>query len=110
MSGWPEKPYVIAAILAWLSEQAPVIFAATLAFFMAALRIIYGGGSRRRALLEGAICGGLTITMISGMDYFGLPLAMAGFVGGWIGFLGVEKVRDLAERFVGYKLPRRNGD
>ena len=44
MSGWPEKPYVIAVILAWLSEQAPVIFAAFLAFSMAVLRVIYGGG------------------------------------------------------------------
>lgn len=110
MSGWPEKPYVIAVILAWLSEQAPVIFAAFLAFSMAVLRVIYGGGNRRRALLEGALCGGLTITMILGMDYFGLPLAMAGFVGGWIGFIGVEKVRDMAERFVGYKFPRSNDD
>ena len=88
----PDKPDTWAALLAWLSQHAP---------------IIYGGGTRRQALLEGALCGGLALTIISGFEFFGVPQSMATFIGGWIGFLGVEKIRDLADRYAGIKLPRR---
>lgn len=27
------------------------------------------------------------------------------FVGGWVGFLGVEKIRVLADRYANFKLP-----
>ncbi|MBW6267955.1 phage holin family protein, partial [Pseudomonas aeruginosa] len=40
-------------------------------------------------------------------EFFGVPQSMATFIGGWIGFLGVEKIRDLADRYAGIKLPRR---
>jgi hypothetical protein len=44
---------------------------------MAVLRITYGGGTRRQMLVEGAIFGGLTLTIISGLDFFGLPQSMS---------------------------------
>ena len=75
---------------------------------MAVLRITYGGGTRRQMLVEGAICGGVTLTIISGFEFFGLPQSMAAFVGGWVGLLGVEKVRAIADRVTNFKLPGRN--
>ncbi len=48
---------------------------AGLSFAMAVLRITYGGGSRRQMLVEGVLCGGLTLTIISGLEFFGLPRA-----------------------------------
>ena len=96
-----------AALLAWLSQHAPIIYASLLSWAMAMARIIYGGGTRRQALLEGALCGGLALTIISGFEFFGVPQSMATFIGGWIGFLGVEKIRDLADRYAGIRLPRR---
>lgn len=77
---------------------------------MAVLRITYGGGTRRQMLVEGAICGGLTLTMISGFEFFGLPQSMAAFVGGWVGLLGVDKVRSIADRVTDFKLPARKTD
>lgn len=104
----PDKnPDNWALVFAWLSQHSPVLYAALLSAGMAALRIIYGGGTRRQMLVEGAICGGLTLTIISGLEFFGLPQTLSTFVGGWVGFLGVEKIRALADRFTDFKLPPR---
>ncbi|HHX0995468.1 TPA: phage holin, lambda family [Pseudomonas aeruginosa] len=105
MSNMPDKPETWALVLAWLSQHAPVLYATGLSFVMAAIRIIYGGGTRRQAILEGAICGCLTVTLISGLEFFGLPQSLSTFVGGWVGFLGVEKIRALADRYANFKLP-----
>jgi len=35
---------------------------------------------------------------------------MSTFVGGWVGFLGVEKVRNIADRVTDFKLPARKAD
>ena len=110
MSNMPDKPDTWAIALAWLSQHLPIIYAALLSCAMAILRITYGGGTRRQMLVEGAICGGLTLTIISGLDFFGLPQSMATFAGGWVGFLGVEKIRSIADRVTDFKLPGRKVD
>ncbi|WP_425318302.1 phage holin, lambda family [Pseudomonas nitroreducens] len=109
MANMPDKPETWAFVSAWLVQHAPVLYAAGLSFVMAAVRIIYGGGTRRQALLEGALCGGLTLTLISALEFFGLPQSLSTFVGGWVGFLGVEKIRALADRYADFRLPRREG-
>jgi len=48
--------------------------------------------------------------MLSGLSLFGLPQAAAAFVGGMIGLLGVDKIRNLAERFADANLSQRDGD
>ena len=108
MPHMPDKPDTWAIALAWLSQHAPILYPAGLSFAMAALRITYGGGSRRQILVEGAICGGLTLTIISGFECFGVPQSMAELGGGWVGLLGVEKVRAIADRVTDFKLPRRS--
>lgn len=103
----PDKPDNWVLILAWLSQHSPAIYAAFLSFVMAALRIIYGGGTRRQALLEATICTLLTISLIAVLEYFGLPSNLATPAGIWIGFLGVKKIAAIADRFADFKLPRR---
>ena len=105
----PEKtPEFWVIALAWVSQHSPTIYAATLSFVMAALRIIYGGGTRRQAMLEATICMLLTTSLIAVLEYFGLPSSLATPAGIWIGFLGVKKIADLADRFADFKLPRRS--
>lgn len=110
MTNMPDKPDTWAIALAWLSQHSPLLYAAGLSCAMAVLRITYGGGTRRQMLVEGAICGGLTLTMISGFEFFGLPQSMAAFVGGWVGLLGVDKVRAIADRVTDFKLPARKAE
>jgi hypothetical protein len=58
------------------------------------MRIAYGGGGWKKMLLR-AICGALTLTAVSALDYFNLPgLSIA--IGGALGFVGVEQVKVMA--------------
>ena len=64
MPNMPDKPDTWAVALAWLSQHAPILYAAGLSCVMAVLRITYGGGTGRQMLIEGAICGGLSLTIV----------------------------------------------
>lgn len=105
----PEKtPEFWVLALAWLGQHAPTLYAAGLSALMAGVRIIYGGGTRRQAVLEAAICTLITIGLIPVLEYFGLPQNFATAAGVFIGFLGVKKLADLADRFADFKLPRKS--
>ncbi|MGS3448550.1 phage holin, lambda family [Klebsiella electrica] len=62
---------------------------------MAALRIAYGGGGWKRIVLEGLLCGALTLTVASGLEYLSIPKNLSVGIGGGIGFIGVEQFRKL---------------
>lgn len=64
-----------------------------LSIVMAALRIAYTGGGWRRVLLEAPLCGAMTLTASSALDYFALPQTLSVAVGGAIGFIGVDQIR-----------------
>lgn len=87
-------------IYAWLNQSAPALYATGLSFGMAVLRILYAGETHRRMLVDGMICSGMTLTLIGALEFFQLPQNMAVFFGGCIGFLGVEKIRLLVNRYV----------
>lgn len=110
MPNMPDKPDTWVIALAWLSQHSPTIYAAAASAAMAALRIIYGGGTRRQALLEATICMLLTTSLIAVLEYFGLPSSLATPAGIWVGFLGVKKIADIADRVADFKLPKRNAD
>jgi len=99
MPNMPEKsPDLWAAVLAWLHSVAPSLYALALSVTVAVVRVIYGGGSGRQMILEGVMCGLATLTLVPLLEYLGLPQSMATFAGGLVGFIGVEKLRDLAVR------------
>ncbi|MGV8407467.1 phage holin, lambda family [Pseudomonas aeruginosa] len=103
----PEKPETWAIALAWLSQHAPVLYAGGLSFMVALTRVIYGGGTRRQALLEATLCTLITLGLIPVLEWFGLPPNMATAAGVFTGFLGVKKLAEIADRFADWKLPRR---
>lgn len=95
----PDRPETWAAALAWLQTVAPSLYAFGLSITIAVLRVVYGGGTRRQMILEGALCGLATLTLVPLIEYFGLPQSMATFIGGCCGFIGTEKLRELAIRW-----------
>jgi lambda family phage holin len=100
MRAMPEKdPNTWAVALAWLHAIAPSLYAFGLSVTVAVLRVVYGGGTSRQMILEGALCGLATLTLVPLIEYFGLPQSMATFIGGCCGFIGTEKLRDLAIRW-----------
>ena len=110
MSHMPDKPDTWLIVIAWLSQHTPALYAAVLAVSISALRIIYGGGTKKAAFLESLLCGCITLAMLSGFESLGIPQSAAGIVGGMIGLLGVDKIRAYADRFAGFKLPGRKPD
>lgn len=103
----PERPETWAALLAWLSAHYPQLYAAGLSFVVALTRVIYGGGTRRQALLEATLCTLITLGLIPVLEWFGLPQNMATAAGVFTGFLGVKKIAEFADRIADWKFPRR---
>ncbi|KAA9000640.1 phage holin, lambda family [Affinibrenneria salicis] len=69
-----------------------------LAVIMAILRVAYTGGGWQRMVLEGALCGAMTLTAVSTLEYYSLPRTLTLALGGMIGFIGVEQIRSVILR------------
>jgi lambda family phage holin len=99
MKHMPERPDTWAWLAAWLEHHWPSFYAGLLALVIAALRVIYGGGTVRRMLIEAPLCGALAVTVSHGLSLLGIPVSTAPFFGGVIGLLGVEGTRAMAKKF-----------
>ncbi len=44
---------------------------------------------------EGRLCGALSLCVTSALDVVGLPVSISPFVGGIVGFVGVDKLREI---------------
>lgn len=84
----------------WYKGDSPT-GAVLMAVFMVVLRIAYMGGGWKRMLLEGLLCGALTLTFASALEYLNWPKSLSVAIGGGIGFIGVDTFRALALRFAG---------
>ena len=107
MKNMPEKdPNLWAALLAWVGTVVPHLYAPALSVAVAVLRVIYGGGGSRQMVLEGLLCGLATLSLVPLLQWLGLPSNMATFAGGMVGFVGVEKLREYADRIIGKKIDK----
>jgi len=88
---WPD---IYELLQSWWRGDTPV-GAVLLAVVMAGLRIAYSGGGWKKMLLEGLLCGALTLTAASGLEYLSIPKTLSIGIGGGIGFIGVEQFRKL---------------
>lgn len=77
MASMPDKPETWALVLAWLSQHSSVLYAGALSFLVALIQVIYGGETRRQALLEAALCTLITLGRIPVLEWFGLLQNMA---------------------------------
>ena len=90
----PTDPTLWTVLAAWLHDNGSVLYGAGLAVLVAWLRITWQGGSGRRRLIESLLCGAISLAVSNGMEFFfGVPRDCAGFVGGAIGFVGVDVLR-----------------
>ena len=93
----------IARIYEWLSSLPAPVQAFIAAAVITPLRVMY---FRRefnwwRLCLEGVLCGSLAWGFFGGFKYFGLSSDAAVFVGAVIGFIGVEKSREILFSMLG---------
>ena len=101
-----KDPGLWGMILAWLYQNLPTIYSFCLAFTIAAIRVLYGGGTRRTMILEGALCGALSLSLVSGLELFGIPTDAAAFIGGMVGFIGVKQLQIVALRILNKRIPK----
>lgn len=99
-SGWPDLQELVSS---WWRGETP-LGAILLAMFMAVLRIAYTGGGWRRMILEGLLCGALTLTVASGLGYLDWPRTATIAIGGSVGFIGVDTLRAFVLRFIGNRI------
>ncbi len=89
-----------ADVLKGLQHAWPQISGATLAATVCYGRLIYDGVDRKNKWIEGVLCGALSLAISSSLDVVGLPISLSPFVGGLVGFIGVEKLREIAMRVI----------
>lgn len=97
MNPMPNKdPTLWAALLAWLMDNWPAVYGALLALAIAFLRITYAGGRGRRRLIESLLCGLITLAAATGTHLLGIPQEATPLLGGMVGLLGIDIIRDRA--------------
>lgn len=92
---------ILTSIALWLDQHTTfgaVIFSA----WIAVLRMVYDGRHDAwKMMLEAVLCGSLTLALTSAMSVFGMEPGSASFIGGVVGFIGVDKVRSNLDRWLG---------
>lgn len=88
----------------WWRGDTP-LGAVVMSIIMAGLRIAYfgGGGGWKRKTLEILLCGALTLTFASALEYVGWPKSLSVAIGGGVGLIGVDAIRGAAMRVIGNK-------
>lgn len=103
---WPD---FLELLHSWWRGDTP-LGAVLLSVIMAGLRIAYGGGGWKKMLLEGHLCGALTLTVASGLEYLSIPKNLSVGIGGGIGFIGVEQFRKLIINIINIRFGGGNAD
>lgn len=85
-------PVVLAGLKAVWPQMLGALFAALIAWG----RLIHDGETRKNKWLEGMLCGAFSLCITSALDIIGLPVSISPFIGGVIGFIGVDKLREIA--------------
>src|SRR6218665_2758404 len=104
MSQMPDRLETWAWLLAWAEQKHPLIYAAVLSAMLATARFLYSGGSLKRAIGEGCICGLITLAISNGLALFGIAPQFAPFFGGVVGLLGADFIRERLKRIANRKV------
>ncbi|MDC9614905.1 phage holin, lambda family [Xenorhabdus khoisanae] len=99
-----ENPDLWPGLVDGLKNSWPQISGAILAAGICYGRLIYDGVERKNKWIEGVLCGALSWGISSGLELFGISGSAAPFVGGLVGFIGVEKIREFAIRAINKRL------
>ncbi|MFA9209183.1 MAG: phage holin, lambda family [Yersinia sp. (in: enterobacteria)] len=91
-------------ILNGVKASWPQISGAGLAALICYGRLIYDGTDRKNKWIEGVLCGALSLCISSALDVVGIPISASPFIGGMVGFIGVEKLRGIAIRAISRKV------
>lgn len=97
-----KDPALLAVIWSALTGMSPAVKGAAMAVVIAYLRVMYDGKEthRVRIMLESLLCGALSLCATSVIAWLQLPGDLAIAVGGSVGFIGVNAMRERILRFI----------
>ncbi|SDC30609.1 phage holin, lambda family [Acinetobacter boissieri] len=87
----------------WWHGDVP-IGGVVMAIIMATLRMSYSGETWKATIVEALLCGALTLTAVSAMNYLGISKDVTVAIGGFIGFLGANKIKVIVNKLLSKKL------
>jgi lambda family phage holin len=99
-----KQPDIWADLLNGLKHAWPQIFGSLLAVLICYGRLLYDGVERKNRWVEPLLCGALAWGISSAIELFGIPAGVSPALGGAVGFIGVEKIRELALRAINKRL------
>lgn len=82
-----------------------ILFSLFISIFIGVLRTIYSGGGFLEMLLEGMLCGCLTLISVSLINFIGISTHLTVSIGGFIGFMGVKKINYWINKIILKNLP-----
>jgi lambda family phage holin len=80
----------------WLAVYLPSVYAGLTALGISALIDIRAGKPRLYTATGALICGLFALAISAMLEYFGLPANSGAFVGALVGFVGADRLRDIA--------------
>lgn len=89
-------PDIANQTLKWIATYLPSVYAAGAALTISALNDIRAGKPRLYTITGALICGLFALSLSAMLEYFGLPPNAGAFVGGLVGFVGADRLRDIA--------------
>ncbi|WP_223537861.1 MULTISPECIES: phage holin, lambda family [Serratia] len=98
-----DNPDLWPGIVNALKALWPALGGSAIACAVCYARIIHDGERRKNKWVEGILCGLLAFSVSNGLVYLGMPDGSDVFAGAMIGFIGVEKLREYALRFISKK-------
>jgi lambda family phage holin len=90
----------------WLVLSNPLWQGAIMAATISFLRVLYEAkeANKWRILLEALMCGALSLSASSVIEWMSWPSSLSVGAGGTIGFIGVTAIRELIIKFIGRKV------
>lgn len=98
---------VIQAIIDWLATNAPLLYTFGLTVIIAFFRLLYDHTDQRKRVIESLLCGFIALAVSASLEHFGFPESLSPFVGGVIGFLGIDKIREVGDAVLNKKINTR---
>lgn len=86
--------------IGWLEEHFSLLYAVAMAIIVSYLRIMYTGKSKNKTA-EVLLSGAITAAVYSALEWLGIPPQVGAFIGGGIGFVGVDFLRDKLQQLIG---------
>ncbi|WP_049849522.1 phage holin family protein [Trabulsiella odontotermitis] len=90
--------------LKWIAENMPAISAGLAGAGVSALMNIKDGKPKKYTITSACVCGIIGISVAGIMGHFGLERGWEVFFGCVVGFLGADKLRDIANNVVNNRL------